>query len=50
MLTGSLQCLCEIAFLDKAKEIITKIKLAPVKTINLVKEGIRALLVPTRNP
>lgn len=48
MLTGSLQCLCEIAFLDKAKEIITKIKLAPVKTINLVKEGIRALLVPTR--
>ena len=48
MLSGSLQCLCEIAFLDKAKEIITKIKLAPVKTINLVKEGIRALIVPTR--
>ena len=48
MLSGSLQCLCEIAFLDKAKEIITKIKLAPVKTINMVKEGIRALIVPTR--
>ena len=48
MLSGSLQFLCEVAFLDKAKEVITKIKLAPIKTINMVKEAIRALIVPTR--
>ena len=35
-------------FIDKAKEIITKVKLAPVKTANTVKEAIRALIVPTR--
>lgn len=35
-------------FIDKAKEIITQVKLAPVKTVNTVKEAIRALIVPTR--
>lgn len=35
-------------FIEKAKEIITKVKLAPTKTINTVKEAIRALIVPTR--
>lgn len=48
LLDGSLRSLCELAFLDKAKEIITKIKLAPVKSVNTLKEAIRALLVPTR--
>lgn len=35
-------------FIDKAKEIITRVKLAPVKTVNTIKEAIRALIVPTR--
>lgn len=35
-------------FIEKAKEIITQVKLAPVKTVNTVKEAIRALIVPTR--
>lgn len=35
-------------FIDKAKEIITQVKLAPIKTVNTVKEAIRALIVPTR--
>ena len=48
VLDGSLRSLCELAFLDKAKEIITKIKLAPAKSVAMVKEAIRSLLVPTR--
>jgi len=48
ILDGSLRSLCELAFLDKAKEIITKIKLAPAKSVAMIKEGVRALLVPTR--
>ena len=48
MLDGSLRSLCELAFLDKAKEIITKIKLAPAKSVASIKEAIRTLLVPTR--
>ena len=48
VLDGSLRSLCELAFLDKAKEIITKIKLAPAKSVAMIKEGVRSLLVPTR--
>ena len=48
VLDNSLQSLYEIAILDKAKEIITKIKMVPVKSIAMVKEAIRALLVPFR--
>lgn len=40
--------LVEFSFSDMAKNIITKIKLAPVKTVALFKEGIRALFVTTR--
>lgn len=48
VLDGSLRSLCELAFLDKAKEVITKIKLAPAKSVAMIKEGVRSLLVPTR--
>lgn len=36
------------SYIDKAKEIITKVKLAPTKTLNLLKEAINALLVTNR--
>lgn len=48
VLNNSLQSFYEVAILDKAKEIITKIKMVPLKSISMVKEAIRALLVPFR--
>ena len=47
-LSSSLRSICEVAFMDRARDIITKIKIAPVKTVSMVKEAIRSLLVTSR--
>lgn len=48
ILNNSLQCIYEIAILDKAKAFITKLKMMPVKTIDTLKNAIRTLFVTNR--
>ena len=48
VMNKSLQAIYEVAILDKAKELITKIKIAPYKTVSMVKEAIRAVFVINR--
>lgn len=48
ILNNSLQCIYEIALLDKAKAFITKLKMMPVKTIDTLKNAIKSLFVTNR--
>ena len=48
ILNNSLQCIYEIAILDKAKAFITKLKMMPIKTIDTLKNAIRSLFVTNR--
>lgn len=48
LMMNDLKALSELAIIDKAKEVISKIKMLPAITANSIKEGIRTLLVPFR--
>lgn len=48
LIQSKIDLLSELALIDKAKEIITKIKMLPSITANSIKEAIRSLIVPFR--
>ena len=48
MVNEALDKLCEEDSLDKIHDIVTKVKMAPVKTNAMIKEAIRSILVTSR--
>ena len=48
IVTEALEKLCEDDTLDKIHDIVTKVKMAPVKTNAMTKEAIRSILVTSR--
>ena len=47
-LSSSLKCIYEIALIDRIKENVSKLKLAPVKSLTTLKETLRMMLVTNR--